>query len=253
MIYLHDVWVNWFEGESNNYNICHYHEWRKGDPIQLIDQMPLLYINSELYNYIANDLHELPNKLLEKIYRKSYKREQHRRQSIDFASVITDGYGILAFDTMGYEIPIRKSRLIPRQEQMVYQTIKRMKQQTFSIPIKSYKKYYHLLSMEPKYMIGLTRRERNLKQILMMGLDQLRAKGNSDALRYWLTEWDPKRYERHKSKTKHELWQKLYDGTKYGWSKKHAKFGENLVRSFPFLQKLWKIELQKSSEKPTLK
>ena len=24
MLYLHDVWVNWFEGEENGYNVCHF-------------------------------------------------------------------------------------------------------------------------------------------------------------------------------------------------------------------------------------
>ncbi|WP_412055900.1 hypothetical protein, partial [Bacillus haynesii] len=23
MLFLHDVWVNWFEGEENGYNVCH--------------------------------------------------------------------------------------------------------------------------------------------------------------------------------------------------------------------------------------
>lgn len=253
MIYLHDVWVNWFEGEENSYNICYYHEWRKSDPIKLIDQMPLLYIGSQLYHYIANDLHELPEKLLDRIYQKSFRRERHIRKPIDFAAVITDGKDMMAFDTIGYELPIRKSRLIPRQEQIVFQTTKRMKRQSFSLPVEHYKKQYHLLSLRPSLVLGLTRRERNLKRILMMGLDQLRAMGHPEALRYWLTEWDPKRYERHKSKTKEELWKALYDGTKYSWSRKHVKFGEKLIRGYPFLQQLWDVELQKSEEKPSFK
>ena len=45
MLYLHDVWVNWFEGEENGYNVCHFHEWRRGeDVIELLDQVPLLLI-----------------------------------------------------------------------------------------------------------------------------------------------------------------------------------------------------------------
>ncbi|HEX6923002.1 MAG TPA: DUF3603 domain-containing protein, partial [Bacillales bacterium] len=31
MQYLGDVWVNWFEGEENGYNVCDFHEWRKDD------------------------------------------------------------------------------------------------------------------------------------------------------------------------------------------------------------------------------
>lgn len=34
MLFLHDVWVNWFEGEENGYNVCHFHEWRKEDTVE---------------------------------------------------------------------------------------------------------------------------------------------------------------------------------------------------------------------------
>ena len=49
MMYLHDVWVNWFEGEENGYNVCYFHEWRKDDSVELLDQVPLLKIDPVLY------------------------------------------------------------------------------------------------------------------------------------------------------------------------------------------------------------
>lgn len=70
MLYLHDVWVNWFEGEENGYNICHFHEWRKDDGIELLDQVPLLKVSSTLFHYIENDLSELPKPLLNDVYQK---------------------------------------------------------------------------------------------------------------------------------------------------------------------------------------
>ncbi|MDF9558881.1 DUF3603 family protein, partial [Bacillus tropicus] len=64
MLYLHDVWVNWFEGEENGYNVCHFYEWRKDDTIELLDQVPLLKVDATLYHYIENELLELPQKML---------------------------------------------------------------------------------------------------------------------------------------------------------------------------------------------
>ena len=72
MMYLHDVWVNWFEGEENGYNVCYFHEWRKDDSVELLDQVPLLKIDPVLYSYIENDLSELPQQLLEDIYQKAF-------------------------------------------------------------------------------------------------------------------------------------------------------------------------------------
>src|SRR5690625_4644551 len=150
MLYLHDVWVNWFEGEENGYSVCPFHEWRKDDKIELLDQVPLLYITEELYAYIENDLQDLPQSMLDRIYRRAYLRKGQKRIAMDYACVITDGAGILTFDTIGYEIPIRKSRLIPRQEQVVYDMIKTAKQQSFQFDDQSYQKEHHILSMPPE-------------------------------------------------------------------------------------------------------
>ena len=76
-----------------------------------------------MFKYIENDLSELPQQLLDDIYQKAYLRKNHERVQLDYCFVVTDGIGILAIDTIGYKIPIRKSRLIPRQEQLVYEMI----------------------------------------------------------------------------------------------------------------------------------
>src|SRR6478672_9886204 len=123
MLYLHDVWVNWFEGEENGYNVCHFHEWRKDDGVELLDQVPLIKVKPILFSYIENDLSELPQKLLDDIFQKAYLRKNHERVQLEYCFVVTDGVGIMAIDTIGYTIPIRKSRLIPRQEQLVYEMI----------------------------------------------------------------------------------------------------------------------------------
>src|SRR5699024_10025534 len=101
MLYLHDVWVNWFEGEENGYNVCHFHEWRKEDQIQLLDQAPLLYITEALFNYIENDMCDMPNSLLDSIYKRAFMRKGQERNVMEYACIITDGMNILAVDTIG--------------------------------------------------------------------------------------------------------------------------------------------------------
>lgn len=237
---LHDVWVNWFEGEENGYNVPYFHEWRRQDKIELLDQIPLLYIEESLYQYIENDMQDIPKALLDKIYRQAYMRRGMERKVIDYACVITDGNDIIAFDTIGYQIPIRKSRLIPRQERHIYDIIKDLKKRRFHF--EQHKKEYHLLSMSPKLIIGLTRRERQLKQLLMMALDQLRTSAHLDELRYWLTEWDPKQYSEIRYMDETEVWNQLYQGVQLGWSKAHEELCKKLIKGHPFLEKLWEVE-----------
>ena len=242
MLYLHDVWVNWFEGEENGYNICHFHEWRKDDAVELLDQVPLLKIEPLLFNYIENDLSELPQQLLHDIYQKAYLRKNHERIQLDHCFVVSDGLGILAIDTMGYNLPIRKSRLIPRQEQLVHEMVENEDVVTYSFNQHLLGKDYHILSPEPMLMKGLTRRERQLKQLLFMALDQLHSSKNVAEVRYWFTEWSPEKYSEIQQLIFEEAWVKLFEESKYGWSNKHENFCENIVKGQPFFEKLWEME-----------
>jgi len=243
MLYLHDVWVNWFEGEENGYNVCHFHEWRKDDGVELLDQVPLLKVEPILFNYIENDLSELPQQLLDDIFQKAYLRKNHERIQLDYCFVVTDGVGILAIDTIGYNIPIRKSRLIPRQEQLVYEMIETHDASKYHFYQQNQDlKNFHILSPEPELMRGLTRKERQLKQLLFMALDQLHTSKNQAEVRYWYTEWCPERYSNIQELNFEEAWEQLFEETKYGWSKKHATFCENLIKGQPFFEKLWEME-----------
>lgn len=242
MLYLHDVWVNWFEGEENGYNVCRFHEWRKDDIIELLDQVPLLKLEPSFFEYIENHLSELPKTLLNDIHQKAYLRKNHERIQLDYCFVATDGKEIIAVDTLGYNIPIRKSRLIPRQEQLVYEMIENEETAKYEFDKKNAKKEYHILSPSPQLMVGLTRKERQLKQLLFMALDQLYSSQNAAEIRYWYTEWRPEKYLEIQSLDFEESWQGLYDEIQHGWSAKHEQFCENLIKGQPFFEKLWEME-----------
>lgn len=242
MLYLHDVWVNWFEGEENGYNVCHFHEWRRDDSVELLDQVPLLKVEPLLFNYIENDLSELPQQLLNDIYQKAYLRKNHERTQLDYCFVVSDGSGILAVDTISYNIPIRKSRLIPRQEQLAYEMLDNQETIQYAFNDQSCLKDFHILSPAPEMMNGLTRKERQLKQLLFMALDQLHSSGNTAEIRYWYTEWNPEKYTIIQQLEFEQAWKSLYEETKLGWSGKHEAFCENIIKGQPFFEKLWEME-----------
>ncbi|MCZ0703923.1 hypothetical protein J2T56_002156 [Natronobacillus azotifigens] len=247
MMYLHDVWVNWFEGEENGYNICPYYEWKKTDTIELLDQIPVLFIETRLYKYIENHLSDLPKKLLDNIHEQTFIKKGDERIPLTYATVVTDGEEVLAFDTIGYSVPIRKSRLIPRQERKVLQIIKHEQRAFFPLKEKEEKKEYHLLSLSPDAMVGLTRRERQLKQLLMMTLDALRETKNRTETQYWLTEWLPDQYERNRELSFTTAWEKLYQGVYNGWSEKHEAFCLAMIKGQPFFEQLWELANQETS------
>lgn len=242
MQYLGDVWVNWFEGEENGYNVCEFHEWRKDDTIELLDQVPLLKIDAALFHLIENDLQDLPAALLEDVHNKSYIRKNNQRNQIEYCFVATDGERIIAVDTMGYRIPVRKSRLIPRQEQAVFEKMKNEETKYYDYEAGMQSKKFHILSPDPRWMRGLTRRERRLKQLLFMALDQLYTTGNTAEMRYWYTEWVPKKYFEIQTMDFDTAWHKLYDEIKHGWSERHEDICEHLIKGQPYFENIWETE-----------
>ncbi|MFK2825819.1 YjbA family protein [Bacillus sp. B190/17] len=242
MLYLHDVWVNWFEGEENGYNVCHFHEWRKDDAVELLDQVPLLLIEEDLFYYIENYLDELPKQLLEDVRKKAFLRRNHERIQLEHCFVVTDGKGILAVDTMGYTIPVRKSRLVPRQEQLAFEMFEVHPVTAYELEAKPTEKEYHILSLAPESVRGLTRKERQLKQLLFMALDQLFSSKNSAEIRYWYTEWMPEKYVEIQNMDVEEIKQVFLGETMEGWTSRHDRLCENIIKGQPFFEKLWEVE-----------
>ncbi|MFC4403240.1 DUF3603 family protein [Gracilibacillus xinjiangensis] len=241
MLYLHDVWVNWFEGEENGYNICSFHEWRTSDGIEILDQVPVLYIDEKTFHTIENDLHDIPKEMLEQIYKRAYIRKNQERKVLEYACIVTDGRSILAFDTMGYQIPIKKSRLIPRQERLVLELIEG-REAKFYQSNNVVEKEFHILSLSPESMTGLTRRERQLKQLLMMALDQLQVSECLEEIRYWLTEWQPEDYASIKKMNFKEAWNHLYEDLVAGWSPKHENFCHQIMKGQAFYENILEEE-----------
>jgi hypothetical protein len=106
----------------------------------------------------------------------------------------------------------------------------------------SLEKEFHILSPSPSHMSGLTRKERQLKQLLFMALDQLQSTKNAAEVKYWYTEWNPTMYETIQDLSFEDVWRKLYDETVSGWSPKHKTLCEHLIKGQPFFEKLWEME-----------
>src|SRR5690625_328713 len=249
MLYLYDVWVNWFEGEKEGYNVCEYHEWRKSDQIEILEQIPVIFVQEDLYRVIENSLNQLPSQLLELIHKSSDNRKGHRRREIEYAYIVSDGRGIIAIDTSGSQIPIKKSRLIPRKEQQVFELSRKSKVRKFNFTPYD-EEEQSLVFMDHSLIYGLTRRERQLKKILMIGMEQLKSTDNLNEIIYWLTEWD---YEKVSTISKEmgcqQIWEILFDEIKDGWSDAHEEFCSKLVKGNRFLESCWELEYTQCKNK----
>ncbi|WNF35751.1 DUF3603 family protein [Bacillaceae bacterium IKA-2] len=246
MVHIRDVWINWFEGEENGYNICHFFEWRKDDKIELLDQVVIIKMTTKLLDYIENNLAELPEQLRKDVYQQSFQRKNNQRIELDYCFIATDGQKVLAVDTLGYHSPIRKSRLMSRQEEIVLELALNEGVKDYVLKYIEAPREYHILSPDPIHMSGLTRVERQLKQLLFMVLDQLYSTGNTAEVRYWYTEWSPAKYEVIQQMDLEEAWQRLFDELKHGWSTHHYHLCGRMIKGQSFFEKLWELQQAES-------
>lgn len=251
MLHMRDIWVNWFEGEENCYNVCEFFEWKKSDRIELLDQVAVVKLSSALLDYIENTLQELPEELLADVYRQSFIRQKSERTPMEYCFIASDGSRAMVVDTIGYHTPIRKSRMIPRQENQLRQLLKDQPERQYYMDYLECEKHYHMLSPEPYLMRGLVRKEKQLKQLLFMALDQLYSEAELAELRYWYTEWAPDKYREIQIMSYDDVWSCLFEDIKEGWSQRHEQFCHSMIKGQPFFEKLW--ELQHEDEKKKTK
>lgn len=254
MHYLYDIWVNWVDGEEDGLFIYPYYEWRKSDQIELVEQIPLLYVDEMTFYQIENSLQELPRRLLHSIYKRTYLRVERKRQLVDYACVVTDGIGIVAFHTLGQKMPLRKSRLIPRQEQQVYDLLPRIKKQYYHITKHAWDKMKHYKNIDTYDMIGLSRRERQMKRILLIAIDQLKRAKDEKEIYYWISEWENKNLvDSIAGLSLDVIWQQFYEQVTQGWSEKHEHFCRQIVKRNPILYHYFKQEKLENKNKENQK
>ncbi|WP_240374847.1 DUF3603 family protein [Bacillus piscicola] len=241
MARIRDVWINWFEGEENGYNVCPFHEWTSDDRIEVLDQAEIIQVTERLFDYVANRIEDLPDELLDQVYQKSTLRKNMTRVTLDYCFIMYDGNRVLAVDTLGYKTPMRKSRLTTKQERLTKEIMDEANEKSLDLSFAPPPKEYHILSPHPKYMLGLTRKERQLKQLLFMALDQLYTSAHTAEMRYWYTEWNPAGYEEIQLHEKEEVWQRLYDEVKHGWTALHYELCQKMIKGQPFFEKIWNM------------
>jgi len=244
-MFAYDVWVNWFEGEENAYNVFSFEEWRKTDPFDLLDQVPIIKVTPELFTHLEHSLEIIPASLLAKIKDKTTEKSTTNILPIEYAFLATDGIRTIVIDTLGYEIPMRKSRIHPEKEALVLEMVKHIAPTLYEF--QKAEREYHILSLDPTYMIGLTRKEKNLKQLTFMALDQLKEENNLQKLKYYYTEWNPKGHESIQFSTKDDILVRLENELRCGWTTQHYDFCRFAIQGHPYFEALFAQEVEEIS------
>lgn len=203
--YLHDIYVNWFKGEENPNLVSYFWGWHKQDNVTLLDQFPLIKINSTLYKYLIYGLNELNEHFLKYIENKTYTRNNTERIKERYCCIVTDGKDVMAIMVNNLGFIHKKSRLIPRQHQLVLEKASLMNN-SFELDseydVSNYKHY-----------AGFTRKEKILVVNIIEYIETLTAK-QLDLITYLLSEWNFKLHKQLLGKSFEEIKNKFIEDIK---------------------------------------
>lgn len=185
MLFLHDAWVNAVT-EDNWYIVPEYHEWAKEDNVELVDQTPVIKVDKDTFNYLAFGFNE-SKELANEVEGRTFYRKNSDRIKTDYCSIITDGNRVLFVRLDEDKMVMLKSKLIPRQHQLVIEMVQDVKEESF--PIKE-------LTQLSKYKTyaGLTRNEKESYALIEEILEDITEK-DLPMLKYLLSEISYSTYE----------------------------------------------------------
>lgn len=263
---MHDVWVNWTYGGDKKKYIPEYFEWRADDNIESFTMFPVIRVSKEDYERMAFGYDELPHELLEYLEGKAQSGKGRDKAESDYSVIISDGENVLAICTERHKEPLLKSKLIPRQDEQVRSLVKDIP--IFKLEWKNTRKepdsgegiLGKIIDIRPEYMTGLTRKERELKEILFDCLFELSCSDNIQEIKYWYIELFPEMYGTKALETlqREEFLDLIFEEVRFGWSDIHMQFGNNLVKFYDLFEDMWndikkrdEVKKTKGKEKET--
>lgn len=221
--YVSDVWVNFVDGAMKGYEVPEAHEWRNSDPITLIDMLAVLKVKEGFFDYVETGMNELPQDLLETVKNESELRDHTGDWVENSVFGITDGKRVLVVDPGESNTPGKKSRVIHKQGIWIIRETEDWDTMKFEYePVEE--DMDDLTSPPSLLMIGLNRKERELKKTLIEALLLSFHDENLDRIKYWYGEWNYEGRDSVEGLDYKELFTLLFNEiSALGWNDNHMK------------------------------
>lgn len=224
-MYMYNVWLNWWPQNEYEPSILEYYEWRKSDGIEKVERIPVIYITKQLFSYLAQYDAILPKKIEKIISHRTYVFKEDERVTYPYACIIANEKQVLAIQWEKDKRLWKKSKLIPKQERYVQQNSQHI--QKVRCPF-SFSFMYKEQIMD-KQKLGLTRREKEKRELLLTIFEQIKQTASNEELFYWQKEWY---YEQNIAVTRKSCSQtigtQLQQVLQSGWSIEHDRFFRKL-------------------------
>lgn len=230
-----DVVVNW--NSKKPYGMLEFYEWRKTDEVEIINTVGL-YITSDFFDHVISE-GDFPDDVLEVIEDCTFDGNEELITYMDTVMLTDGNRTVVAGIESGFKYATRLSTVTPRLERYFISNwnLKYGEPCKIEFTPKKILTDQSVLSKisDLKYeehMVGLTRKEKDLKVILLDSFFSLACTENREELIYWYTEIYEQGFDsQHLSEMDNDaLVESMLEFVKNGWTDKHFRLGEELVK-----------------------
>ncbi|QZA69732.1 hypothetical protein 035JT004_242 [Bacillus phage 035JT004] len=250
--FVENVITVWVPGNTPAHLIPKSFEWTPRDDSSLFEEVPVVLVSKAAMDSVEHTVATLPDDLMEAIAGDAVVSDDDMDEGFDpsFAAILTDKNRSIIVVAEDEGLIVRKGRIDPAADYEVsskvamenglkefdWDTKVEKKESTEESVLEKF------ITISEETLLGITRRERKMKEMLMHAVFNMGCNGNVEEIKYWISEMSPSRdaSEKLKDMDADSLLQYLYDLIKQGWSEEQEVLGEGLVRGYGGDYAQWK-------------
>ncbi|HLR65294.1 MAG TPA: DUF3603 family protein [Pseudogracilibacillus sp.] len=238
-MYMYDVQVNW-KIVNKREGVLEYYEWEAEDDIETVAQMPVIFVRDDVFQYMYERTDDVPKKLLKLIRNETVLMKYDHEFIYKYACILSNKKDVFAFHWNDTYQEMKKSKLSFKQERFVLTYGDRAKIEPIFPPLFTYRK-----KRKPNaFLLGLTRREKTMRQMLLQMVGYITRKNDRYELIYWLKELHYDQFAHCADRLtmeqlKHYLrqtvakdWRQEYEGLLFAMTSLYPHYEKKLSNSF---------------------
>ncbi|QZA70382.1 hypothetical protein 278BB001_236 [Bacillus phage 278BB001] len=251
--FVENVITVWVPGNTPAHLIPKSFEWTPKDDSSLFEEVPVVLVSKTAMDSVEHTLATLPDDLMEAIAGDAVVSDDDMDEGFDpsFAAILTDKNRSIIVVAEDEGLIVRKGRIDPATDYEVASKVAMyddLKEFDWDINVEK-KEAKEKTALEKfvtppeEVFIGITRRERKMKELLMNAVFDMGCKGNVEEIKYWISEMAPSSNtsDELKNMDVDSLLQYLYDAIKQGWTEEHEVLGDGITKGYGGKHAQWKL------------
>ncbi|AYJ75123.1 hypothetical protein BSP36_036 [Bacillus phage BSP36] len=239
--FVEDIRVVWEAGTAPAHELPESFSWGHNEEYTLFTRLPMIRVTPDRMSDIESGTVKISDEISDIIFESGvYVSTSGMRKRTEYTAIYTDLHRLIVVQSTKSGLILKKSRVDSQSEYRVIMQAQGARLRTFDwTPEDSVTgRMGNDTFLTEKDFVGLTRRERMMKDMLIDALINLNTSVDGLA-EFWYGELFPK-LPIPEGASAADLRNRMIDEIQSGWSKRHEDFGTSYIRAYDLDYKRWK-------------